>query len=103
RRVGGEGDVARHDQLDVVTLALHFHAGALHAATQLGLLLVGVIAVTGSGCTGDRRANQRTLAAILLARSRRANGSAGKRTQTAIDGSFVNVTRLLIFIGIIGG
>src|SRR5690606_19762137 len=64
RRVGGEGDVARHDQLDVITLALHFHTGALHAAPQFGLLLVGVIAVTGPGCTGNRGANQRALAAI---------------------------------------
>src|SRR5690606_34073265 len=90
------------DQLDVITLALHFHTGAMHAAPPFGLLLVGVIAVTGPGCTGNRGANQRALAAILLARGRCAHGSAGTRTQSAINVGSGDVTRLLVFVRIIG-
>src|SRR5690606_7573788 len=65
-RVGGEGDVAGHDQLDGVALALHFHAGALHAAAQLLFLLVGVVAVTGTGRATDRGADQGALATVLV-------------------------------------
>jgi hypothetical protein len=34
RRIGGERDVARHDQFDLIALALHFNTGVGHAGAQ---------------------------------------------------------------------
>ena len=74
-RIGGEGDIAGHDQLDGVALTLHFHAGALHAATQLFFLLVGVIAITSATGATDSRADQRALATVVMADQRTGSGT----------------------------
>src|SRR3990167_3577860 len=66
RRVGGEGDIARHDQLDLIALTLHLHPRALHALAQRRFLLVGVVTVTGATGTTNGRANQRALAAVIM-------------------------------------
>src|SRR5690606_21404169 len=102
RGIGGEGDVAGHHQLDDVTLALHLHTGALHAATQLGFLLIGVVAVAGTRRTTDGRADQRALAAILAARGRRADRGPRQSAQAAVDGGLVGAA-LFALIGVLAG
>ena len=94
RRVGGKSDIARHDQLEVIPIALHLNPGSLHAATQFSFLLVRVIAVT-TGCrTAHRRTDQRALAAILLARRGRPDCRARQRTQGAVGGRLTHFTVL---------
>ncbi|MCY1173781.1 hypothetical protein D9M73_139560 [compost metagenome] len=75
RRIGSERDVARHDQLDLVALALHFNTGVGHAGAQFFLLLVGVVAVTGGGSTDYCRTDKRTLATVIVV-----DRSTGQRT-----------------------
>ncbi|MCY1530282.1 hypothetical protein D9M68_654630 [compost metagenome] len=66
RGVGGEGDVAGHDQVEVVALALHLYTGAFHAAAQFRFLLVDVVAIAGTGCASHGSADQRALATVVV-------------------------------------
>ncbi|MCY1418007.1 hypothetical protein D9M71_335530 [compost metagenome] len=91
RRVGGEGDVARHDQLDVVALALDLHAGALHLPTQFGFLLVGVVAVARGGGAHRGGADQRTLATVVMVDGGTGDG-AGQCAQRAVLGGLAHAT-----------
>ncbi|MCY1445783.1 hypothetical protein D9M71_623120 [compost metagenome] len=89
RRIGGEGDIARHDQLDLVAFTLHFHAGVGHARPQCGFLLVGVVAVTGSSGTDGGGTDQCAFATVVVIDGRTGNGT-GQRTQTAVLGGFAH-------------
>ena len=66
RRVAGESDVARHDQSQVVAIALNLNTGALQRLAQLGFLGVDVIAIATARRTTDRGADQRALVRSFL-------------------------------------
>ncbi len=88
-RVGGESDVARHDQLDLVTLALHFNAGIGHLRAQLGFLLVSVVAITGCGGTHGSSTDQCTLATVVVVDGGTGD-STGQRAQAAVLGGLAH-------------
>src|SRR5690554_4310985 len=97
---GGEGDVARHDQDQVVALTLHLHPGVDQGLTQLGFLLVHVGAVATRGQATHGGADQRALGAVLLAGGGRTDGGTRHGAEAAIH---THLARLL-FAGIgIGG
>src|SRR5690606_10414369 len=60
--VEAEGDRLGHVQGDVVAVADHVHAGALHAFAQRAFLVVLVAADGAAGQAADTRANERMLA-----------------------------------------
>ena len=88
-RVGGEGNVTRHDQLDLVTLALHLNPGIGHAFAQFFLLLVGVVAVARRTGTRNDCANQRALATVVMVDGRTGQ-CASQRTKAAVFGGFAH-------------
>ncbi|MNZ34806.1 hypothetical protein D3C78_521890 [compost metagenome] len=88
-RVGGKGDVARHDQFDLVALALNLDTGVGHAFTQRGFLLVGVVTITCGGSTDGGSADQRTFAAVVMVDGSTGNGT-GQRAQAAVLGGFAH-------------
>ena len=88
-RVGGEGNVARHDQLDLVTLALHLDPGVRHAFTQFFLLLVGVVAIARRTGTRNDCANQRALATVVMVDGRTGQCTS-QRTEAAVLGGFAH-------------
>src|SRR4029077_4233966 len=59
--VGGEGDVARHGQGDVVALTDDLDARSRHARAQLLFLTVLVVADRAAGDPADRGSDQRVL------------------------------------------
>ncbi|MNE09560.1 hypothetical protein D3C80_1022430 [compost metagenome] len=101
RRIGGEGDIARHDQLDLVAFTLHFHAGVGHARPQCGFLLVGVVAVACRRGTGDSSADQRALATVVVVDRSTGHGT-GQGSQAAVLGGFAHpggaLLRLALFV-----
>src|SRR3990167_4970209 len=99
RRVAGEGDIARHDQLQIIAIALHLHASALQGLAQLGFLGVDVIAVATTGRTTDCSADQGTFAAILLARCGRTNHRTSHCANTTIDARFACLALTGIGVG----
>ena len=88
-RVGGEGDVAWHDQLDLVALALHLDAGIGHLCAQCGFLLVGVVAVTGCCGTHCGCADQCTFTPVVVVDGGTGD-SAGQRAQAAVLGGLAH-------------
>jgi hypothetical protein len=97
---------AGHDQFDVIALSLHFYASAFHAAPQLGLLTISIIAIAGTRRAGEHCADGRALATVVMA-DRCANSSTGKRRQAAVGRGTVTAAAgrptASIVIRIVGG
>jgi len=64
--VGGKGDIARHDEADIIARTLNTYARTFQLLTQLHLLLVHVIADTTTDGTTDSCAGQSSLATIII-------------------------------------
>ncbi|MNQ38090.1 hypothetical protein D3C85_516530 [compost metagenome] len=99
RRVAGEGDVARHDQLQVIAIALHLHARALQGLAQLGFLGVDVVAIAAACGTAHCGADQCAFGPVFAARSGRPDHGTGHGTDTAIDSGFTGFTLAGVGIG----
>jgi hypothetical protein len=93
-RVGGEGNVARHHQLDGVALTLNFNTGVSHAGAQRGFLLVCVVTVTCGACTHDSGTDQCALATVVVVDGGTGNGT-GQRPQTPVFGGLAHAAGIL--------
>src|SRR5690606_24969862 len=100
RRAAGEGDVARHDQLQVIAVAHHLHAGAAQLLTQTLLLTVSVVAVTRTRGAPYHGTDQRALTPVLLARGSRPDQRTRCSATAAVDARLAGFT--LTGIGIVG-
>src|SRR5690606_32435254 len=98
-RAAGKGDVARHDQGQVVALALNLDTSALQRLAQLGFLGIDVITVATSSGTTNCRADQRTLGTILLARRRCTDHGATDRAYATVDTGLARFALACIGVG----
>src|SRR5690606_23931359 len=99
RRVAGEGDVARHDQGQVVAVTLDLYASALQLQAQLVLMGSNVLPVTAGCRATDRRADQRALGALLLARSGRTDDRTADGADTTVDARLAGLSLTGIGVG----
>src|SRR5690606_25500630 len=100
RRAAGEGDIAGHDQLQVVTVAYYLHAAAGQLLAQALLLAVNIVTVAGAGRATNGSTDQRALGTVILAGGGRTDQRAGHGSAAAIDASLASLT--LTGIGVIG-
>ena len=82
--VGGEGNVFRHHQFDLVAVAFHIHAGVGQAFAQFFLLVVHVAA----DARADRAAGQGGVARAFAAVGQCADDAAGRRAAESVHGGF---------------
>src|SRR5690606_13992208 len=99
-RAAGEGDIARHDQLQVIAIAHHLDAGAAQLLAQTLFLAVSVVAVTRTRSATYHGTDQRALAPVLLARGSCPDQRTRCSAAAAVDASLAGFT--LAGIGIVG-
>ncbi len=92
RRVAGESDVARHDQLQIIAIALHLHPSTLQGLAQLGFLGIDVVAVATTGGTAHCRTDQGAFTAVFLARGGGADHRTRHRTDPAVNARLAGFT-----------
>src|SRR5690606_3194977 len=100
RRAAGKGDVARHDQLQVVTITHHLHTGTGQLLTQTLLLAVHIVAVPATRGATDRSTDQGSLGAVLLAGGSGSDYRAGHGAGPTVDAGLACLT--LAGIGVVG-
>ncbi len=105
RLIGGEGDVGRHVENDVVAMAGDRYAGALEAFAQLSFLVVHVEADAAARQCTEACANQHGLAGLYIGgrAEEGACGGAEKGAGACADGGVGNLLLAGIGIGRAGG